>query len=307
MTLPHPVEVILGPPGVFRFVRVVVLAFTLSAVGRLLPVDTVVRRALSGGRRRRQSYALWGAGAVAVVAGITEFSRATGAEPGIALYYSAWNDPFQARFAASARAHHTTPFIQMLPYGVPLTSITAGRSDAYLRSSAAAARAFGAPVIIGFGPEMNGNWYGCGAGRSTPASFVAAWRHVVRTFRAAGANNVTWVWTINAVNAAHSPLRQWWPGASYVTWVGIDGYYYTPTDTFGTVFGVTISQLRTFTARPVLISETAAGPSAARPGQIAGLFRGAEQNTSSAWSGSTRPSTTATITRIGAWKTARPP
>jgi len=315
MTLPHPIEVILGPPGVFRFVRVVVLAFTLSAVGRLLPVDAIVRRALRGGRRRRQSYALWGAGALAVVlaaggsvyavrashqqqppnaarslvgvfepgatssyAGITEFSRATGAEPAIALYYSGWNDPFQARFAALARAHHTTPFAQMLPYGVPLTSITSGRSDAYLRSFAAAVRAFGAPVIIGFGPEMNGNWYGWGAGRSTPASFVAAWRHVVATFRAAGAANVTWLWTINAVNAAHSPLRQWWPGGSYVTWVGIDGYYYNPADTFRSVFGVTISQLRAFTAKPVLIAETAAGPSAAQPAQIAGLFRGVQRN-----------------------------
>jgi len=318
MSLPHPVEIILGPPGVFRFVRVVVLAFTLSAVGRLLPIDAALRRARRArrsGRRQGQSFALWGAGALAVVlaasgsvyalrashqhqplaaglpligvfepgatasyAGITEFGRETGAEPGIALYYSGWNDPFQTRFAASARARHTTPFVQMLPYGVSLSSIAAGRCDAYLRSFAAAVRAFGAPVVIGFGPEMNGNWYGWGAGRSKPPDFIAAWRHVVRTFRAAGADNVTWLWTINAVNAAHSQLRQWWPGASYVTWVGIDGYYYNPADTFGTVFGVTISQLRAFTAKPVLISETAAGPSAAQAGQIAGLFRGVAQN-----------------------------
>lgn len=324
MTLPHPVEVILGPPGVWRFVRVVVLAFTLSAVGRLLPIDAAIRRARRGGRRRRQAYALWGGAALAALlvaggsvyafrgtasvsrqaavpatqplnagrplvgvfepaatasyAGITRFARATGAEPGIALYYSGWNDPFQAGFAAAARARHTTPFVQMLPYGTPLAAIAAGRSDSYLRSFAAAVRAFGSPVIIGFGPEMNGNWYGWGAGRSKPAAFVAAWRHVVRTFRAAGAANVTWLWTINAVNVAHSPLRQWWPGAGYVTWVGIDGYYYNPTDTFASVFGVTISLLRSFTARPVLISETAAGPSAAQASQIAGLFRGVRRN-----------------------------
>ena len=330
MTLPHPVEVILGPPGIWRFVRMIVLAFALTAIGRLIPVRTGARGIRSPGfRRRRNAYAVWAAGALAVVmvaagsvyavrtlqghpsseilrqaavsgpqplsagrplvgvfepgatasyAGITEFSRATGAEPGIALYYSGWNDPFQARFAASARARHTIPFIQMLPYGVPLAAIAAGRSDGYLRSFAAAVRAFGAPVVIGFGPEMNGNWYGWGAGRSTPASFVAAWRHVVATFRAAGAANVTWLWTINAVNAAHSPLRQWWPGGSYVTWVGIDGYYYNPADTFRSVFGVTISQLRAFTAKPVLIAETAAGPSAAQPAQIAGLFRGVQRN-----------------------------
>ena len=96
-------------------------------------------------------------GATASYAGITEFSRVTGAVPGLALYYSGWNDPFQARFAASARARHTTPFVQMLPYGVSLSSIAAGRSDAYLRPYAASVRAFGSPVVIGFGPEMNGN------------------------------------------------------------------------------------------------------------------------------------------------------
>lgn len=320
MTLPHPIEVILGPPGIWRFVRVVVLAFTISAVGRLLPIDAAVRRARRSGRRRRNEYALWGAGGLIVVlvagvsvyavgasnhhpslnalrqplgrplvgvfepgatasyTGVSRFARVTGAQPGIALYYSGWNDPFQTRFALSARAHHTTPFVQMMPYGVSLSSIAAGQSDSYLRSFAAAVRAFGAPVVIGFGPEMNGNWYGWGAGRSKPSTFVAAWQHVVRTFRGAGANNVTWLWTINAVNVAHSPLRQWWPGASYVTWVGIDGYYYNPTDSFGSVFGVTISQLRAFTAQPVLISETAAGPSPAQAAQIAGLFRGVQQN-----------------------------
>ena len=34
--------------------------------------------------------------------------------------------------------------------------------------------------------------------------------------------------------------RHWWPGSSYVNWVGIDGYYYSPSDTFTKVFGGTI-------------------------------------------------------------------
>ena len=32
-------------------------------------------------------------------------------------------------------------------------------------------------------------------------------------------------------------IADWWPGPSYVTWVGIDGYYYRPSDTFARVFG----------------------------------------------------------------------
>ena len=33
------------------------------------------------------------------------------------------------------------------------------------------------------------------------------------------------------------PIKAWWPGTNYVTWVGIDGYYLKPSDTFSSVFG----------------------------------------------------------------------
>ena len=52
------------------------------------------------------------------------------------------------------------------------------------------------------------------------------------------------------------------PARSYVNWVGIDGYYYRPSDTFANVFGQTINQVRQFTNKPVLLSETAVGPDA---------------------------------------------
>jgi mannan endo-1,4-beta-mannosidase len=49
--------------------------------------------------------------------------------------------------------------------------------------------------IIGFAPEMNGNWYKWGDQNTSPATWVAAWRHVVDVFRANGADNVSWLWT----------------------------------------------------------------------------------------------------------------
>jgi hypothetical protein len=104
--------------------------------------------------------------------------------------------------------------------------------------------------------------------------FIAAWRHIVDVFRQEGAGNVTWLWTVNALNAAGAPLRQWWPGASYVTWVGIDGYYYTSSDTYQDVFGRTITEVRAFTSDPVLISEVATGPGTAAASQVTGLFAG---------------------------------
>ena len=75
---------------------------------------------------------------------------------------------------------------------------------------------------------MNGHWYPWGYTHTSPVVFVAAWRHIVTLFRAQGARNVTWLWTVNIIDTPGgipSP-GPWWPGSSYVTWVGIDGYYY---------------------------------------------------------------------------------
>jgi hypothetical protein len=86
--------------------------------------------------------------------------------------------------------------------------------------------------------------------------------------------------------------------------VGIDGYFFRAADTHGSVFGATITQVRALTSDPVLLAETAVGPFAGA-GKIAELFAGArEQITSPGSSGSTRPSTTGSTTRTGAWPTA---
>ncbi len=207
---------------------------------------------------------------------ITEFTDATGIKPRIVEYYSAWNDPFSTSFAQTAWDHGAYVLVQLQPSGVMLASIAAGGSDAYLRSYADAVAAFGHPVILSFGHEMNGNWYSWGDGHTSPATFVAAWRHVVRVFRAAGAANVTWLWAVNSIEGegAASSLSRWWPGAAWVGWTGIDGYYYQATDTFGSVFGSTIADIRRFSSAPLLIAETAVGTTPDRESQIDALLAG---------------------------------
>ena len=39
-----------------------------------------------------------------------------------------------------------------------------------------------------------------GYGKTSPATFVKAWRHIVTLFRVLGAGNVTWLWTVNIIN-----------------------------------------------------------------------------------------------------------
>jgi beta-mannanase len=138
-------------------------------------------------------------------------------------------------------------------------------------------RAFGHAVVIGFGHEMNAPWYSWGYKHVRPEVFVAAWRHIVTIFHGQGADNVTWLWTINQDRPGTGPIESWWPGAKYVTWVGIDGYYFRPTDTFATVFGDTIQQVRALTSKPILLSETAVGPNAGQFTKISDLFSGMRQ------------------------------
>ncbi len=205
---------------------------------------------------------------------VAQFAAAAGRQPDLVGYFSGWAEPFDLSYAESMHQHHVIPFVQIDPTFASVTSIPDGAYDSYLRSYAASVRAFAHPVVIGFGHEMNAPWYPWGYGQLSPEAFVAAWRHIVRLFRAAGADNVTWLWTVNADRPGTGPVADWWPGAQYVTWVGIDGYYYRPSDTFAKVFGTTIDQVRRFTHKPVLLSETGVGPAAGQLVKIQDLFRG---------------------------------
>jgi hypothetical protein len=123
---------------------------------------------------------------------------------------------------------------------------------------------------------MNGDWYSWGNRHTSPAVFVAAWRHIVTVFRDAGARGVTWLWTVNIIRKGGfvpSPAP-WWPGSSYVNWVGIDGYFYKPSWTFASLFGPAIKAVRGLTLDPILISETSAVPAAGQPAKVADLFAG---------------------------------
>lgn len=205
---------------------------------------------------------------------IETFARAAGREPNLVGYYSLWQQPFALSFADSMHRHGLIPLVQILPAGVSVSAIASGSYDGYLSAYAEAVRAYGHPVVIGFGPEMNGAWWGYGY-RHTPArTFVAAWRHVVTLFRALGADNATWLWTIAAAGNGTGPILSWWPGANYVTWVGIDGFYSKPADTFPRLFGPTIAQVRTLTTKPILLSETGVARQASQYANIINLFHG---------------------------------
>ena len=105
---------------------------------------------------------------------------------------------------------------------------------------------------------------------------VATWgqRHL---FPAAGMTTSAWVVDGQHHRRAATGFPRpapWWPGSSYVTWVGIDGYYLKPTWTFASLFGPTIKAVRALTLDPILIAETGAAPAVGQPAKIANLFAG---------------------------------
>jgi hypothetical protein len=208
---------------------------------------------------------------------IVSFARAIRHIPNLALYYSGWGEPFNSTFARAALANGATPVIQMNPDGknISLAAIASGASRRYLTNFADAVNAYAHPVVIGFGHEMNSGTYPWGHGHASPADFVAAWRYIVTLFRSQGDYNVTWLWTINVNAPQTGPISDWWPGDDFVTWVGIDGYYFSQAGTFNSVFGSTIADLSAITSKPILISETGAdAPESSEVAQIRGLFSG---------------------------------
>lgn len=79
---------------------------------------------------------------------------------------------------------------------------------------------------------MNGNWYSWtgyqnGGDASAPAKYVKAWRRIHDIFAKRGTFNVTWVWCPNRIDIPMDPwnaMENYYPGSSYVDWVGFDGY-----------------------------------------------------------------------------------
>jgi mannan endo-1,4-beta-mannosidase len=212
---------------------------------------------------------------------VEKFTAAAGVKPGLVEYDSGWGQPFAASYARTIRNHGAVVIVQMDPADASVAGIAAGQYDGYLSSYAESVRAYRYPVVLSFGHEMNGTWYSWGYGRTSPAVFVAAWRHIVKLFHALGVQNVTWMWTVSVIDDTEhgkvSSPNRWWPGSSYVNWVGIDGYYLKPSWIFAPLFGPTIAAVRTLTADPILIAGTGVVPAAGQPAKITDLFAGIRQ------------------------------
>jgi len=159
--------------------------------------------------------------------------RETGKKPAMVMWYIDWSTPFPTSASHTLWQAGYVPHITWEAWrNRSMTSVThagilAGEFDAYIDQFGKDAAAWGQPVFVRFGHEMNGDWYPwCSyVNGQTPQSFIRTFRYVHDRVVAAGATNVLWVWCPNN-SGTDDPagITASYPGDDYVDWVGVDFY-----------------------------------------------------------------------------------
>ncbi len=141
------------------------------------------------------------------------------------------------------------PYIRLMPWSemrvrgsdpvFKMIDFVEGRYDEALTRWALDAKKANVPLMLEFGPEVNGNWFAWngiwnGGGTSHiygdptypdgPEVYRDAYRHIIELFSKLGVRNVTWVFHIDSAPAP----RVWWnhsfyyyPGDEYIDWIGV--------------------------------------------------------------------------------------
>lgn len=164
--------------------------------------------------------------------------------------------------------YYTSANIQGTAATGSLGNVASGVLDTFYKAEAEAAAACGYTIIARLCPEFNGNWQDgtwdgpYGFEHETATEFIEGWKHVVNIFREKGATNVLWcwnpnVWTPAKVGAATTDPTLWFPGDSYVDYVGLDGYAYgsKAAVTFEELFLPSYERACALSIKPILICE----------------------------------------------------
>lgn len=156
--------------------------------------------------------------------------------------------------------------------------MAAGTYDTYLTSwlTAAQERTADAEIIVRFAPEMNDSsrpWSsGTAPGATTPAEYIAMWRHVY-ALKQAVAPDIVMMWNPLNYGAGPYPFEDYFPGVAYVDALALDGFnwgytaqtqagWQSPDDVFGfTSANGPVPRLKALAGgKPWGVAETASAP-----------------------------------------------
>lgn len=216
---------------------------------------------------------------------LSTFESQVGKAVSIWDWIQLWNRPadgdnqptFQTAQMNQARNNGIIPLISWSPeqnVGTPsstpgdfynLQSILDGNFDAYFAAWGAASASWGHPYFLRPMWEFTGYWtsqdlggYGIypfdGGNGNTAAMFVSAWQYMVSHVRAAGGNQITWVWCPGNVGDSQAVLESVYPGDNYVDWVGTDVYPGTG-ESFTSNAGTELTNIQAVSSKPIMIPE----------------------------------------------------
>lgn len=204
------------------------------------------------------------------------WDQATGVSPDIVEEFIGWGQGLPD--VQTNWSHGALTLLSWGPTGTTLAAVAAGDWDSTITRLAAQVAAAKIPVAISFAHEMNGDWYPWGTQAATPDQFVTAWRHVHDLFVAAGALNTIWVWSPNVINPMPDVnIAAYWPGAAYVTWAGMVGYWVPAPagqDTWSSLYGPTEQAIEAITNDPILITETGAQQGSGKADRVTAMLAG---------------------------------
>jgi Glycosyl hydrolase family 26 len=154
---------------------------------------------------------------------IGNFDGVFGRPLGIVHVYQNWNNPVKNSALAALAATGATPMIDWACTSD--ANIVNGSQDTLITSYAEQLASFGRPLFLRWFWEMNltGEPRNASCLGSTGATgYVQAFQHIVTLFRNAGATNVAFVWCPSIQGTGFA--APYYPGDSYVDWIGWDGY-----------------------------------------------------------------------------------
>jgi hypothetical protein len=102
------------------------------------------------------------------------------------------------------------------------SAVAAGDFDATLTSAAKGLASLRKPFFITFDHEADSK--AKLAARGPPAQFVAAWLHVRKVFRQAGATQAIWTWIVTGYPPNFPTVAKLYPGNNAVDWISWDPY-----------------------------------------------------------------------------------
>ena len=161
-----------------------------------------------------------------------------------------------------------------------LERINSGKTDEYWRKWAEDAKTFKDDVILRFGFEMNGNWFGWG---QQPKPFISAWKRVYSIIRdQAGASNVKFMFSPNVEwDKKHklAEIKLYYPGDKFVDLLGLDGYNFGDShskehswQSYGEIFNESIEKMGKW-KKPLIISEVGCAEGHTQSRMDGGLFK----------------------------------